>query len=292
MRRVMASPLAKRLASERSIDLRTIRGTGPGGRIVPRTSTASGAPTAPAPTAVAAAPSPATTQGLCPRPQRPASSPTCWASTWRECHSTRSRRRHQGRGRPPRPQSARRPLRRQPRPRRSCYVRSRAAAGRPGADVDDPADRHARHDRQTHARVAGADGTADAVHGRRRSTPSSPTALDASRLGPRAELHRLRDRRGRSGAGAASARQLPDHRRRRCAAPGPCMSVMAVALDGGLIVPVIRDTATRDLDIAACRVEPPRHRRTHRFAAACPTSRAARSRSARSACSASTGSRR
>ncbi len=32
--RIMASPLAKRLASERGLDLRTIRGTGPGNRIV------------------------------------------------------------------------------------------------------------------------------------------------------------------------------------------------------------------------------------------------------------------
>jgi pyruvate dehydrogenase E2 component (dihydrolipoamide acetyltransferase) len=32
--RVIASPIAKRLAKERNIDLRTIRGTGPGGRIV------------------------------------------------------------------------------------------------------------------------------------------------------------------------------------------------------------------------------------------------------------------
>ena len=32
--RVMASPLAKRLASERGLDLRTVRGTGPGNRIV------------------------------------------------------------------------------------------------------------------------------------------------------------------------------------------------------------------------------------------------------------------
>ena len=32
--RIIASPMAKRLAKERSIDLRTVRGTGPGGRIV------------------------------------------------------------------------------------------------------------------------------------------------------------------------------------------------------------------------------------------------------------------
>ena len=32
--RIVASPLTKRLAVERNIDLRTVRGTGPGGRIV------------------------------------------------------------------------------------------------------------------------------------------------------------------------------------------------------------------------------------------------------------------
>ena len=55
--RIMASPLTKRLASERGIDLRTVHGTGPGGRIVaadlddlPTTPPAPGvAPPAPAP---------------------------------------------------------------------------------------------------------------------------------------------------------------------------------------------------------------------------------------------------
>ncbi len=50
--RVMASPLTKRLAGERNIDLRTVRGTGPGGRIVAADLDdlpAAGAPPHPAP---------------------------------------------------------------------------------------------------------------------------------------------------------------------------------------------------------------------------------------------------
>ncbi len=55
--RIKASPLARRIAAERGIDLATIRGTGPGGRIVKRDveSAASAAPAAAA-TAPAAAP--------------------------------------------------------------------------------------------------------------------------------------------------------------------------------------------------------------------------------------------
>jgi pyruvate dehydrogenase E2 component (dihydrolipoamide acetyltransferase) len=51
--RVIASPLTKRLAGERNIDLRTVQGTGPGGRIIAadldNLPAASGAPTLPAP---------------------------------------------------------------------------------------------------------------------------------------------------------------------------------------------------------------------------------------------------
>jgi pyruvate dehydrogenase E2 component (dihydrolipoamide acetyltransferase) len=50
--RVIASPLTKRLAGERNIDLRTVRGTGPGGRIVAAdldNLPAASAPTLPAP---------------------------------------------------------------------------------------------------------------------------------------------------------------------------------------------------------------------------------------------------
>jgi pyruvate dehydrogenase E2 component (dihydrolipoyllysine-residue acetyltransferase) len=68
--RVMASPLTKRLAKERNIDLRTVRGTGPGGRIVsedldgivPTTTVAAPAP-APAPAAAAAAARPLVAAG-------------------------------------------------------------------------------------------------------------------------------------------------------------------------------------------------------------------------------------
>jgi pyruvate dehydrogenase E2 component (dihydrolipoamide acetyltransferase) len=57
--RIVASPLTKRLATERNIDLRTVRGTGPGGRIIaadlddlPATPSAAAAPLASAPAAV------------------------------------------------------------------------------------------------------------------------------------------------------------------------------------------------------------------------------------------------
>ena len=55
--RVKASPLAKRIAAERGVDLSTITGTGPNGRIVKEDveTAASGAPTKAAPVAVAAA---------------------------------------------------------------------------------------------------------------------------------------------------------------------------------------------------------------------------------------------
>ena len=64
--RIIASPMAKRLAAERSIDLRLVRGTGPGGRIVSEDLDGVTATPAPAPTAArpAAAPGvgvPATT---------------------------------------------------------------------------------------------------------------------------------------------------------------------------------------------------------------------------------------
>ena len=59
--RVVASPLTKRLAAERNIDLRTVRGTGPGGRIVaadlddlPSTPTAPATPSPVRPVAFAA----------------------------------------------------------------------------------------------------------------------------------------------------------------------------------------------------------------------------------------------
>ena len=62
--RVIASPLTKRLAGERNIDLRTVRGTGPGGRIVAAdldTLPAASAPTLPAPQISAQPVRPATT---------------------------------------------------------------------------------------------------------------------------------------------------------------------------------------------------------------------------------------
>jgi pyruvate dehydrogenase E2 component (dihydrolipoamide acetyltransferase) len=54
-KRIMASPLAKKIAADEGIDLTTVTGTGPGGRIV-KADLAGGAKAAPAPAAVTPAP--------------------------------------------------------------------------------------------------------------------------------------------------------------------------------------------------------------------------------------------
>jgi pyruvate dehydrogenase E2 component (dihydrolipoamide acetyltransferase) len=59
--RVMASPLSKRLAGERGIDLRTVRGTGPGGRIV--AADLDDLPAVPPPPAAAPSPTPVARDG-------------------------------------------------------------------------------------------------------------------------------------------------------------------------------------------------------------------------------------
>jgi pyruvate dehydrogenase E2 component (dihydrolipoamide acetyltransferase) len=86
--RVKASPLARRLAREQGIDLHSITGTGPGGRIVkddveraasaPRPATPPAASAAPAPAAAAPAPAPAP---AAPAPARPAAPPAAVAET-------------------------------------------------------------------------------------------------------------------------------------------------------------------------------------------------------------------
>ncbi|MBI2537963.1 MAG: E3 binding domain-containing protein, partial [Gemmatimonadetes bacterium] len=57
--RVKASPLARRIARERGVDLTVVRGSGPGGRIIQRDVEAFAAGRAAAPAAVPAAPRPA-----------------------------------------------------------------------------------------------------------------------------------------------------------------------------------------------------------------------------------------
>ena len=61
--RVMASPLARRLAREQGIDLATVTGTGPGGRVVEADINAAVASLAAAPPAPEAAPAPAPAEG-------------------------------------------------------------------------------------------------------------------------------------------------------------------------------------------------------------------------------------
>jgi pyruvate dehydrogenase E2 component (dihydrolipoyllysine-residue acetyltransferase) len=61
--RIIASPMAKRLAAERNIDLRAVRGTGPGGRIVSEDLDGVSAAPAAAPTAAPTTATPAATSG-------------------------------------------------------------------------------------------------------------------------------------------------------------------------------------------------------------------------------------
>jgi pyruvate dehydrogenase E2 component (dihydrolipoamide acetyltransferase) len=74
--RVKASPLARRMASERGIELRGLRGTGPDGRIVAedieRAEAGAAVPAGPAP----AAPAPAAPAPAGPTPSAPAAAPT------------------------------------------------------------------------------------------------------------------------------------------------------------------------------------------------------------------------
>jgi pyruvate dehydrogenase E2 component (dihydrolipoamide acetyltransferase) len=68
---IKASPLARRMAQERGLDLRQVRGTGPEGRIVKRDVEAAlegGAPAAPAPAAPKEAPAPAQAPARTPAP--------------------------------------------------------------------------------------------------------------------------------------------------------------------------------------------------------------------------------
>ncbi|MFL6733532.1 MAG: 2-oxo acid dehydrogenase subunit E2, partial [Sphingomicrobium sp.] len=59
--RVKASPLARRIAQQQGVDLSSLQGSGPGGRVVKADLAGAGAKTAPAPTAQAATPASAAT---------------------------------------------------------------------------------------------------------------------------------------------------------------------------------------------------------------------------------------
>ena len=77
-----------------------------------------------------------------------------------------------------------------------------------GADADGPPQRDARHDRPPDARVADADGAADAVHGRRsRRGRRRPRPTQGRRCAT--ELHRLRDRRRGPGARSTTRSSTP-----------------------------------------------------------------------------------
>jgi len=81
--RIIASPLARKLAAEHGVDLAQVKGTGPGGRITERDVTAVvEARTAPPPAAPAAAPAPAPTAAPAPTPaEAPATLPAVAAAT-------------------------------------------------------------------------------------------------------------------------------------------------------------------------------------------------------------------
>ena len=74
--RVIASPLAKRIAAEKGIDLTQIKGTGPGGRIVKADVEGATPGAAPAPAAAVAAPSAAPASATAQPPPSPATSRT------------------------------------------------------------------------------------------------------------------------------------------------------------------------------------------------------------------------
>ena len=217
--RVVASPLTKRLAGERNIDLRTVRGTGPGGRIVAADLDdlpAAGAPALPAPPA-SAQPVSAAATGT--GPSTPA---TAAARSLADLLGV---------------DLAQVPIdpieQRVTKDAVALHVRTLIAAGAAPSSAPAPApallpalqeptahhpsQRDPGHDRQADARIAAPDGPAHALHGRRprrgRRGPRTPQGVGSS-----AELHRLHHRGGGEGARAASARQLPDHRRRRGAA--------------------------------------------------------------------------
>ena len=208
---------------------------------------------------------------------------------------------HRPRGRAGRPGRAAHHQRRSrtscPKPDRPRLDDARIGRARPdaappvaGTDAHHPAQRDPGHDRQTDARVAAPDGSAHALHGRRpRCGRRRPRASQG--IGSSAELHRLRDRGGCEGARAASARQLPDHRR-RC-----CTPARGARRHGGR--PRRRadracDPRTRLRWISShCRSSRrgwPQRPAPERSSS--PIWRVARSRSARSACTASTGSPR
>lgn len=263
--RVMASPMAKRIAAERGIDLHAVRGTGPNGRIVSEDldGLTAAAPAAPAPAASAAAPSTA------PR----AASTTASLAFGVSAPATAAARQLADLLGIDLAQVAADPLeRRITRDSVALYVRellaksagpaaptapSAAPAAKPLAPATQPPSKTVR--------LSGMRGTiARRMHESLQQMAQLTLHMDADLDAVVAD----RDRRRAAGAApsytdyvvAAAARALAQHPIVNSQITDDGVALLptahvglAVALDEGLIVPVIRDT--RSLDLAALSVE-------------------------------------
>ena len=243
--RVIASPLTKRLAGERNIDLRTVRGTGPGGRIVAAdldNLPAAGAPPLPAP--------PVTAQ-----PVRPPATAT--GASMPATAAARSLADLLG------VDLAQVPIdpveQRITKDAVALHVRGLIAGGSAPSTAPAPALLPALQEPTRTIRLSGIRGTiAKRMHESLRQMAQLTLFMDA-------DLDAVvedRERRKESGSApsytdyiiAAAARALGQHPLVNSQITDDGVALlptahvgMAVALDEGLIVPVIRDTASLDL---------------------------------------------
>jgi pyruvate dehydrogenase E2 component (dihydrolipoamide acetyltransferase) len=248
--RIVASPLTKRLAGERNIDLRTVRGTGPGGRIIAAdldNLPAAGAPPLPAPPVSA-------------QPVHPAATVT--GTSMPATAAARSLADLLG------VDLAQVPIdpieQRVTKDAVALHVRSLIAAGA-APSTPAPSLLPALQEPTRTIRLSGIRGTiAKRMHESLRQMAQLTLFMDADLDAVVAD----RERRKESGAApsytdyiiAAAARALGQHPLVNSQITDDGVALlptahvgMAVALDEGLIVPVIRDTAS--LDLATLSVE-------------------------------------
>ena len=243
--RVIASPLTKRLAGERNIDLRTVRGTGPGGRIVAAdldNLPAAGAPPLPAPPVSA-------------QPVR--SAPTATGTAMPATAAARSLADLLG------VDLAQVPIdpieQRVTKDSVALHVRGLIAGGAAASSAPAPTLLPALQEPTRTIRLGGIRGTiAKRMHESLRQMAQLTLFMDADLDAVVAD----RERRKESGTApsytdyviAAAARALGQHPLVNSQITDDGVALlptahvgMAVALDEGLIVPVIRDTASLDL---------------------------------------------
>lgn len=243
--RVIASPLTKRLAGERNIDLRTVRGTGPGGRIVAAdldNLPAAGAPPLPAPPVSAP-------------PVR--SAPTATGTAMPATAAARSLADLLG------VDLAQVPIdpieQRVTKDSVALHVRGLIAGGAAASSAPAPTLLPALQEPTRTIRLGGIRGTiAKRMHESLRQMAQLTLFMDADLDAVVAD----RERRKESGTApsytdyviAAAARALGQHPLVNSQITDDGVALlptahvgMAVALDEGLIVPVIRDTASLDL---------------------------------------------